>query len=115
RIRRHRRCEDQRETGRITLAMILPVMQHALRLYKAAFSPSLLSSCRFTPTCSEYATEACARHGIFRGGMLSAWRILRCNPFAHGGLDLVPTKLKPIDARIHTCQTAPMEENLARD
>jgi putative membrane protein insertion efficiency factor len=65
----------------------------ALRAYKQFISPLLLSSCRFTPTCSEYAIEAVERHGIFFGGLLSAWRILRCNPFSHGGLDTVPMNL----------------------
>jgi putative membrane protein insertion efficiency factor len=65
----------------------------ALRAYKRFISPLLLSSCRFTPTCSEYAIEAVERHGIFFGSLLSIWRILRCNPLSHGGLDTVPTEL----------------------
>ncbi|MCU1306520.1 MAG: hypothetical protein JWN45_1215 [Acidobacteriaceae bacterium] len=64
-----------------------------LRAYKRFVSPLLLSSCRFTPTCSEYAVEAVERHGIFFGGLLSTWRILRCNPFSRGGLDTVPISL----------------------
>jgi putative membrane protein insertion efficiency factor len=65
----------------------------ALRAYKRFISPLLLSSCRFTPTCSDYAIEAVERHGLFVGTLLSAWRILRCNPFSHGGLDTVPINL----------------------
>ena|SRR6266404_230432 len=65
----------------------------ALRAYKQFISPLLLSSCRFTPTCSEYAIEAVERHGLFIGTFLSTWRILRCNPLSHGGLDLVPMNL----------------------
>jgi putative membrane protein insertion efficiency factor len=61
-----------------------------LRAYKRFISPMLFSSCRFTPTCSEYAMEAVERHGLFFGSALSAWRILRCNPFSRGGLDTVP-------------------------
>jgi len=49
-------------------------------------------SCRFTPTCSNYAVEALERFGIFKGLLLSVWRILRCNPFNKGGEDPVPTE-----------------------
>lgn len=69
-------------------------------------SPALLSSCRFTPTCSDYALEAIERHGAFVGGALAAWRILRCNPLTPGGLDVVPLKLRNQDIRIHNCHTA---------
>lgn len=62
----------------------------ALRFYKGLISPALPASCRYVPTCSEYAAEAVARHGFFRGVALAAWRILRCNPFGHGGYDPVP-------------------------
>lgn len=43
--------------------------------------------CRFYPTCSEYAVRAVEKHGIFKGGMKAAWRVLRCNPFNKGGYD----------------------------
>ena len=46
--------------------------------------------CRFTPTCSAYAVTAIERFGIIKGTVLSAWRILRCNPFCKGGIDNVP-------------------------
>lgn len=64
----------------------------ALRFYKAAVSPLLPPACRYTPTCSEYAYEAVARHGVLRGGWLAAKRILRCHPFARGGHDPVPDR-----------------------
>lgn len=60
-----------------------------LRLYKRWVSPSLPPSCRYVPTCSEYAMEAVERYGAFRGGYLSLWRLLRCHPFVKGGLDPV--------------------------
>lgn len=60
-----------------------------LRLYKRWISPSLPPSCRYVPTCSEYALEAVDRYGALRGGLMSAWRLLRCHPFAKGGLDPV--------------------------
>lgn len=61
-----------------------------LRLYKRWISPSFPPSCRYTPTCSEYAMEAVECHGVLHGTMLAAWRFLRCHPLAEGGLDPVP-------------------------
>jgi hypothetical protein len=61
-----------------------------LRLYKRWISPSFPPSCRYIPTCSEYAIEAVERHGVVHGTMLAAWRLLRCHPLAKGGLDPVP-------------------------
>jgi len=63
-----------------------------LKLYKGFISPALPASCRYVPSCSEYAAEAIARHGFFRGVALAAWRLVRCNPFARGGYDPVPHK-----------------------
>lgn len=60
-----------------------------LRFYKRAISPALPPSCRFQPTCSEYAYEAVEKYGILRGGRLAIWRILRCNPFGGSGYDPV--------------------------
>ena len=48
------------------------------------------SSCKYYPTCSRYAIEAIEKYGAFKGGLLAAWRILRCNPFSKGGYDPVP-------------------------
>jgi len=61
-----------------------------IRFYKRAISPYLPPSCRFTPTCSEYAAEAIQKHGALKGGGLAIWRILRCNPLCKGGYDPVP-------------------------
>lgn len=58
-----------------------------LRLYKTFLSPFLPPSCRFTPTCSEYATQAVNKYGALRGTWLGAKRILRCQPFSKGGDD----------------------------
>ena len=46
--------------------------------------------CIYTPTCSQYGIEAIEKYGVLKGGLLTAWRILRCNPFAKGGYDPVP-------------------------
>jgi uncharacterized protein len=61
-----------------------------LRAYKVAFSPMYAGSCRFIPSCSEYAAEAVARHGVFRGSYMAVRRLARCNPFGASGLDPVP-------------------------
>jgi putative membrane protein insertion efficiency factor len=62
---------------------------HLLRAYKWALSPLLPPSCRYVPTCSEYAAEAVDRYGVLRGGLMAAWRLLRCHPFVKGGYDPV--------------------------
>jgi uncharacterized protein len=60
-----------------------------IRLYQRAISPALPRRCKYEPTCSAYAAEALRRHGVLRGLVLAAWRLLRCNPFSHGGYDPV--------------------------
>jgi putative membrane protein insertion efficiency factor len=60
-----------------------------LRFYKAVISPWLPPSCRFVPTCSEYAQQAIGRYGAIKGGVLAVWRLLRCQPFCAGGYDPV--------------------------
>lgn len=62
-----------------------------VRFYQIVFSPFVGGHCRHIPTCSEYAYEAVARHGLLRGGFLSARRVARCGPFGTAGLDPVPT------------------------
>ena len=59
-----------------------------LGLYKRRISPLLPRSCRFTPTCSEYARLAILKHGPWAGGFLTAGRLMRCQPFHPGGIDL---------------------------
>jgi hypothetical protein len=60
-----------------------------IRLYQRWISPALGPRCRYWPTCSEYAAQAIGRHGILRGVVLAGWRVLRCNPWSHGGVDPV--------------------------
>lgn len=60
-----------------------------LRLYKMLLSPFLPSACRFTPTCSEYMSQAIEKYGALRGIWMGTGRILRCQPFCRGGHDPV--------------------------
>ena len=63
-----------------------------IRGYQLTLGNVLPRVCRFEPTCSTYAIEALREHGFLKGMMLSAWRLLRCNPFFAGGLDPVPRR-----------------------
>ena len=72
-----------------------------LRAYKWAISPMLPPSCRYTPTCSEYAMEAIELHGVLRGGLMAATRLLRCHPFVKGGYDPVPSEQTASEPRPH--------------
>ena len=60
-----------------------------IRLYQRILSPAFGSRCKYYPSCSEYAAQAISRFGILRGLVLAGWRLLRCNPWSHGGFDPV--------------------------
>jgi uncharacterized protein len=60
-----------------------------IKTYRRWVSPALPRRCKYEPTCSAYAVEAIERFGILRGLVLAAWRLLRCNPWSHGGFDPV--------------------------
>lgn len=60
-----------------------------IRLYRRFVSPILPPSCRYWPTCSQYALQAVQKYGVLKGGLLGAWRIIRCNPWSKGGIDPV--------------------------
>ncbi|MGD9696703.1 MAG: membrane protein insertion efficiency factor YidD [Thermoleophilia bacterium] len=62
--------------------MIAPI-----RLYQRTVSPLLGQRCKYYPSCSEYAVQAIREFGVARGVVLAAWRLLRCNPWSHGGVD----------------------------
>jgi len=67
------------------------ILLFLIRFYRKYLSPMKRSChCIYIPTCSEYALEAIEKYGALKGGLLTAWRILRCNPFAKGGYDPVP-------------------------
>ena len=66
------------------------LMLKLIAFYRNCISPFTPPTCRFTPTCSEYAMEAIRRYGPLRGGWLALKRILRCHPFGGSGYDPVP-------------------------
>jgi uncharacterized protein len=60
-----------------------------IRIYQKLVSPLLGPRCKYYPSCSEYAAQAITKFGILRGLVLAGWRVLRCNPWSHGGIDPV--------------------------
>ena len=60
-----------------------------VRAYQRFISPAFPRRCKYHPTCSAYAVQAVQSYGILRGVVLAVWRVLRCNPFSHGGHDPV--------------------------
>lgn len=74
----------------VLLALPRRVLAGLIRGYQIALSPLLPPSCRFYPSCSQYALEAVNRHGALKGGWLAARRLARCHPFNPGGYDPVP-------------------------
>ena len=60
-----------------------------LRVYRLTVSPLYGDRCKYHPTCSQYALDAVRELGLVRGTLLAAWRVLRCNPWSHGGVDHV--------------------------
>jgi putative membrane protein insertion efficiency factor len=65
------------------------VLIKLIKVYQKLLSPMFPPSCRFYPTCSEYAVESILKYGAFFGGIKALWRVLRCNPFNKGGFDPV--------------------------
>jgi uncharacterized protein len=69
----------------MTLARTIAVAP--IRAYQRFISPGLAPRCKYHPSCSAYAVQAIETYGILRGSVLAGWRLLRCNPFSHGGYD----------------------------
>jgi putative membrane protein insertion efficiency factor len=63
------------------------ILRGSIRIYQLTLSPALPTMCKFRPTCSQYGLEAIRKYGTIKGGLLTTWRILRCNPFNKGGED----------------------------
>ncbi|WP_177197388.1 membrane protein insertion efficiency factor YidD [Pseudobutyrivibrio sp. OR37] len=61
-----------------------------IKFYRKYLSPMKKTKCPYCPTCSAYGLEAVEKYGAIKGGSLALWRIIRCNPFSHGGFDPVP-------------------------
>ncbi|MFM9149582.1 MAG: membrane protein insertion efficiency factor YidD [Solirubrobacterales bacterium] len=76
-----------------------------IKAYSRLISPALPRRCTSEPTCSAYAVEAVGRVGVFRGLVLAAWRLVRCNPFSHGGFDPVrdefTLRVGPMDPAVY--------------
>lgn len=66
------------------------IMIFLIKFYRKFISPLKTTKCPYFPTCSTYGLQAVEKHGALKGGILAAWRILRCNPFSKGGFDPVP-------------------------
>jgi uncharacterized protein len=69
--------------------MIRRMLIGLVRFYRRHISPQLPPSCKYIPSCSEYAIDALTKYGAFKGTLMAIWRILRCNPFSKGGYDPV--------------------------
>lgn len=70
-----------------------------IRGYQLVISPLYGPTCKYYPSCSHYGLEAVRRHGAARGLVLAGWRLLRCNPWSHGGVDDVPAAGQPLFKR----------------
>lgn len=75
--------------------MIKSALKVPIVIYRKVISPLKPPTCRFYPTCSDYALEAIETHGPLKGSYLAVKRICRCHPFHPGGIDLVPPKELP--------------------
>jgi putative membrane protein insertion efficiency factor len=87
------------------------LLRRLVRLYQIVVSPALPPRCRYLPTCSDYAIEALARHGVAAGAWLALRRLLRCHPWGGSGYDPVPqavpdTAGTALSGRRRACRTA---------
>ena len=87
------------------------VLLTLIAAYRRLLSPVLPRRCKYEPSCSVYASTAVRRFGAARGALLAAWRLLRCNPFSHGGFDPVPDRFTlrvgPVDPAVHHGEVRP--------
>ena len=81
--------QGQPATPTIATQIARAVVLAPIVVYRRVLSPALPRRCKYEPTCSRYAVDAIREYGILRGLVLSVWRLLRCNPWSHGGYDPV--------------------------
>ena len=86
--------------------MLNRMLRGLIRLYQLVLSPILPPSCRYLPSCSDYAIEALASHGVVAGLWLAARRIARCHPWGGSGYDPVPPAAPAGRRRVHDCGAA---------
>ena len=86
-------CTGFARAARLEKPAVFPEMRKfavgPIKMYRRFASPMLPPSCRYWPSCSEYALQAIQKHGVLKGGLLGAWRVIRCNPWSKGGIDPV--------------------------
>ena len=83
-------CKGVYALYQFLMTLLSKVMLALIWFYRTCSSPLKPPTCRYTPTCSQYAVEAIKKHGPLKGGWLAFKRILRCNPFGGSGYDPVP-------------------------
>ena len=77
--------------GRLRISLFMKQFMIAgIRFYQKYLSPLKTTKCPYIPSCSAYGLEAIQKYGAWKGGWMALWRIMRCNPFSHGGYDPVP-------------------------
>ena len=74
--------------GRLFVAILVGI----IRSYQILLSPRIGQVCRYYPSCSHYGLEAIKVHGSGKGSLLAAWRVMRCHPWANGGIEYIPAK-----------------------
>jgi putative membrane protein insertion efficiency factor len=92
-----------------TLATFYARITHVLRelfllplhAYRAVISPNTPPRCKYYPSCSTYGVQAVRELGVIRGSIVAAWRVMRCNPFSHGGVDELADRRLFRDRRVH--------------
>ena len=71
------------------------VLVAPIRVYQKWISPAFAPRCKYYPSCSQYAVDAISEYGV-RGIAMAVWRVIRCNPWSHGGVDYVPSRKTPV-------------------
>jgi putative membrane protein insertion efficiency factor len=85
-----------KRSPQLSLAKVPRLLGRGLvKLYRLTLSPWIGFHCRYLPTCSDYADQALARHGLWAGGWMTLARLLRCHPWGNSGLDFVPDAPAP--------------------